>query len=137
MKLPLCFYEKRSYSVFIDSLNQHSISGRFNANDLDPESIHTFNGLVYELTNKIYNFAFSIEWEHTDVPSFTTFTGILHLNNITNQNILDLKWLLVMGTRKESLQGFSRLREEYEPDYHAKKHLPFPNNKLSSKAPIY
>ncbi|MBL6448229.1 hypothetical protein JMN32_18085 [Fulvivirga sp. 29W222] len=137
MKFPLCFYEKHSFSVFIDSLNQHSISGRFNANDLDSESIHTFNGLVYQLTNKVYNFTFSIEWEHADVPSFTTFTGILHLDKKTNQNILDLKWLLVMGSQNESLQGFSRLHEEFDPRDHAKKLLPFPNNKLNSKARSY
>ncbi|UII31967.1 hypothetical protein LVD17_27135 [Fulvivirga ulvae] len=137
MKLPLCFYEKRSFSVFIDSLNQHSISGRFKANNHDLELIHTFNGLVYQLTNKIYNFTFSIEWDHSDVPSFTTFTGILHLNNNTNQNLLDLKWLLVTSNQKNSLQGFSRLSEEYDPHDHNEKRLPFPKQKLNSKAPSY
>ena len=114
MKLPLCFAEKHCYSVYIDHLNQHNLDGRFCINTIHLNPIHSFSGLVHQISNNIYNFAFSIDWKSTDVPSITTFSGNLQLSYNNSQNILDLNWIQITINKKYVTQGSCRLFEGLE-----------------------
>lgn len=136
MDLSLRFYEKDNFSIFIDSIYQHHLTGRFKVNNFNCDFTHHFNGLIYQLAKGLYNFTFSIDWRCMDVTSQTTFTGTLHLNsNSHNQNVLDLKWLVV-NDNEDSIQGSSRLFEEHQGNDLFEGQLPFPNTRLFRKAMV-
>lgn len=128
MNLPICFNSGQTYSIFIESLEQHYLTGRFKANHPDFHFCYAFKGLVYQFTNKIYNFTFSIDWLHFHVPSYTIFTGILKYNAIENESILDLNWLLntQLHNSHSNYHGHSHLRKDFLNSTSNCIDLPFP-----------
>ncbi|UII24643.1 hypothetical protein LVD15_15080 [Fulvivirga maritima] len=136
MLFPLSFNQNNHFSLRINTLSQHSLTGSFIVQAVKSEPIYHFKALVFKFDQNVYNFTFTIEWHHAHVPFFTTFLGKLTLNKEISKNTLELDWLLVEKSQQKSLShGIYFLCDQPSVQHNriTSHKLPFPLNPYNNE----